>query len=175
MRTNTVKRIFKKCVIPALALIIALASLTAGCGLFRDGRENIPYEPDTPAPAPHEGVFISEHGSMRFFGDGKRIEIDFDSELARLTGLPEGKCEGTYDFLSGNLPPHGSMPVRYDTAHEMKIEAGGASAVIKLGIAAADGKTSSSGVGTVTPERIPMVFSEDGVFTVMFEKDTAAE
>ena len=36
---------------------------------------NMPYEPDTPAPAPHEGVFTSEHGSMTFSGDGESVII----------------------------------------------------------------------------------------------------
>ena len=43
------------------------------------------------APAPHEGVFTSEHGSMTFPGDGESVIIEFDKELADCLGLPEGE------------------------------------------------------------------------------------
>ena len=146
-----------------IPLFLAVLLLCTGC--FSGARpDNIPYEPDTPAPAAHEGVFTSEHGSMRFNGDGESVVIDFDRELAALTGLPEGEHTGTYVFLSGNLPPHGSMPVRYDIAHELRITVGEQSAVIDIGLAAADGKTGQVGVNVVTPERIPMLFHENGQF-----------
>ena len=133
--------------------------------------DNYPYEPDTPVPDPHTGTFVSDHGTMTFNGDGKTVVIDIDGELAGLAGLPEGINEGTYVFLSGDLPPHGSMEIRYDVAHELQIEAGGTSVVIDLGIAAADGKSGQSGVGTVTEERIPLMFKgEDGFFSVIFIK-----
>ena len=74
-------------------------------------------------------------------------------------------------FLSGDLPPHGSVPVRCDTAHELRITVGEQSAAIELGIAAEDGRTASSGMGTVTPERIPLLFSDGGFFSVVFVKD----
>lgn len=125
---------------------------------------NYPYEPDTPVPAAHDGIFASDHGTMTFSGDGESVIINFDAELARLTGLPEGEHKGTYVFLSGNLPPNGSFPVRYDIAHEMQIEAGGKSVVIDMGIASEDGKTGQVGVNTVTPGRIPMLFDEDERF-----------
>ena len=151
-------------------LLLALA-LFAGCSFPGWEPDNMPYEPDTPAPSAHDGIFVSEHGSMAFDGDGEHVSYDFDGELAALAGLPAGEQEGTYVFLSGDLPPHGSVPVRYDTAHELQITVGGQSVVIGLGIAAEDGKTASSGVGTVTPERIPLLFSDDGFFSVVFAKD----
>ena len=150
------------------------------CGLSAAHRQhrkglnpgNMPYEPDTPAPAAHDGVFVSEHGTLRFNGDGTSIETEFDAELSELTGLPEGTQQGTYVFLSGNLPPHGSMPVRYDTAHELEITVGEQSAVIQMGIASEDGKTAQVGVDIVTPERIPMLFYEDSKsFDVIFTKE----
>lgn len=152
-------------------LILLTLLLCTGCGLFGGGGENFPYEPDTPAPAPHDGVFVSEHGSMRFDGDGKHITVDFDEELAEWCALPAGEQEGTYVFLSGNLPPHGSMPVRYDVAHELEITVGEQTVVIQLGIAAEDGRTASSGMGIVTPERIPLLFSGELLFSVEFLKD----
>ena len=91
-----------------IPMFLAVLLLCIGCfGCTKP--DNIPYEPDTPAPAPHEGAFTSEHGSLRFNGDGESITIQFDGELAALTGLPEGEHTGTYVFLSGDLPPHGSI------------------------------------------------------------------
>ena len=164
--------ILKKCCLPVCAVQI----LCTGCGFRGPNPGNMPYEPDTPELAAHDGVFVSEHGTMRFGGDGTNVEFDFDAELAGLTGLPEGTQTGSYVFLSGDLPPHGSMPVRYDTAHEMQISVGELSAVISMGIASEDGKTAQAGVNTVTPERIPMLFHEDGrFFDVMFTKTDSAE
>ena len=155
-------------------LSCAVLMICTGCGFRGSNPRNMPYEPDTPAPAAHEGVFVSEHGSMRFSGDGTGIEIDFDAELSRLTGLPEGEAAGTYVFLSGKLPPHGSMPVRYDTAHEMQIVIGEQSAVVNMGIASEDGSMAQVGVDTVTPERIPMLFYEEGKsFNVIFLKESS--
>ena len=114
---------------------------------------------------------MSDHGTMTFSGEGKSVVIDFDEELTRLTGLPKGKHEGTYVFLSGNLPPNGSFPVRYDIAHEMQIKTGKRSVEIDMGLASEDGKSGQVGVNVVTPERIPMLFHEDGrFFSVVFEK-----
>ena len=157
------------------AFLFLLAALLL-CGCSKTGKKenpgNYPYEPDTPAPAAHDGTFVSEHGSMRFTGDDETVVIEFDKELAALTGLPQGEKKGTYVFLSGNLPPNGSFPVRYDIAHEMQITVGKKSAVIDMGLATEDGKTGQIGVNTVTPERIPMLFSGDnGLFSVVFQKE----
>ncbi len=152
-------------------LILAALFILAGCSNPGSGLDNYPYEPDTPAPASHEGTFVSDHGSMNFAGDGKSIIIDFDSELASLTGLPEGCRKGTYTFLSGDLPPNGSFPVRYDIAHEMQITIDGQSSVIDVGIVSEDGKSSQVGINVVTPERIPMLFLEDGFISVLFQKE----
>ncbi len=151
-------------------LILLTVFLLAGCSLTGT-KDNYPYEPDSPAPAPHDGEFVSEHGSLRFFGDGERVAYDFDEELAAWTGLPAGEQEGTYVFLSGTLPPHGSIPVRYDAAHELRITVGEQTAVIDLGIAAEDGSSASSGVGIVTPDSVPMLFHGDGFFSVVFRRD----
>lgn len=158
-----------------IPLFLALLLLCAGC--FNGGRpENSPYEPDSPPPAPHNGLFSSDHGSMRFDGDGTSVVIDFDRELAELTGLPEGEHPGSYVFLSGDLPPHGSFPVRYDTAHELRITVEDQSAVIAMGLAAEDGKSAYGGLNMVTPDRIPMLFHADGrSFHIEFQKDPGGE
>ena len=106
-------------------LFVAVSLFFMGC---RDNggieHKNMPYEPDTPVPAPHEGVFVSEHGTMTFAGDGEHVTIDFDEALSECLGLPAGEQEAAYVFLSGNLPPHGYVPVRYDVAHMIGISVG---------------------------------------------------
>ena len=154
-------------------LFLILLIICVGCSHVDPNPNpgNYPYEPDTPAPAAHDGNFESDHGSMRFNGDGKSVLINFDEELARLIGLPAGEQAGTFVFLSGNLPPNGSFPVRYDIAHELQLTMGDKSVVITMGIAAEDGKNGQVGVNVVTPERIPMLFDENGQFlSVVFEK-----
>ncbi len=159
----------KKTFLFLLAVLLCVSCSRTG---KNENPGNYPYEPDTPAPAAHNGTFVSEHGSLRFNGDGKSITTDFDKALAGWTGLPQGEQMGTYVFLSGNLPPNGSFPVRYDIAHEMELTIGGKSVVIANGIASEDGKTGHVGINVVTQEKIPMLFSgEDGFFSVIFEKE----
>ena len=90
----------------ALLLAALLAALLCGC-VQRPGLDNYPYEPDTPAPDPLNGVFVSEGGSMRFNGDGSTVVLDLEEDFAARTGLPAGYSEGTYDFIQA-LPPHPS-------------------------------------------------------------------
>ncbi|WP_022766133.1 hypothetical protein [Butyrivibrio sp. XPD2006] len=143
---------------------------TAGCG-FVGGTPNMPYEPDTPAPDPHNGLFVSDHGTMEFNGDGKSVTTDFDSELSALLGLPEGKQELTYVFLSGDLPPGGSVDCRYDVAHELRLSTADTSVVVDMALIGEDGVTVTKGTNHVTPERIPMFFREDGkIMNVIFTK-----
>lgn len=150
--------------------LMTVVLVLAGCG-GGAGSANMPYEPDTPAPDPHVGRFISDHGEMSFNGDGVSVEIDFDEELSALAGLPSGKQECKYTFLSGNLPPVGSVDVRYDVAHELRISTESISVVIPLGLASDDGSTASVGTNLVTSERIPFLFDIDGKnMTILFEK-----
>ena len=85
---------------------------------------NYPYEPDTPAPAPHEGTFVSDYGTMTFNGDGESVTIDFNEDLAQRLGLPAGEQEATYVFLTGDLPPHGYIDIRYDVAMNFELTVG---------------------------------------------------
>ena len=148
----------------AALLVLPLTGCGNGGGPLE--HKNMPYEPDTPAPAPHEGTFVSEHGTMIFSGDGKSVVIDFDGALAECLGLPEGEQEAKYVFLSGVLPPHGNVPVRYDVAHMIRIVAGegdeNRSADIDIGLYK-DGSF-STGTGCTTSDRITffMDWKDDG-------------
>ena len=159
-----------------LAILMAVFLIAGGYYLYRyftqrgtDNLDNYPYEPDTPAPAAHTGTFVSEHGTLTFNGDGKSITVDLDEELQKQTGISSGS--GTYVFLSGDLPPHGSIDVRYDIAHELEIRIGDSSVTVEVGIASADGKTATVGTNMVTETRIPFLLKDDnGWYTVSFEK-----
>ncbi len=166
------KKGFKIAGIMLLTAVLAIGLLFYIDRKQREQLDNYPYEPDTPEPDPHEGTFVSQHGTMVFNGDGTSIMFDFDEELAGLTGLPSGEQVGTYVFLSGNLPPHGSMDIRYDVAHEWRISLDDISAVIDLGLASDDGSTAQVGIDIVTDRRIPLLFLKDGqFFSVIFEKE----
>ncbi len=154
-----------------LMILCAIVLLCSACTTPGNGG-NKPYEPDRPAPDLHEGNFVSEHGSMRFNGDGKTVILDFDEELSRLSGLPCGKQNASYVFLSGDLPPNGSVDVRYDIAHELKITLGEQSVILQVGIASQDGSKATAGLDMVTPERIPLLFQENGkLISILFEKE----
>ena len=162
----------KKCInVKITAVILAAVLLLCGCSaLFTD--RNIPYEPESPTPAPHDGIFISEHGRMEFNGDGTSICIEFDDLLSELTGLEAGRHEGSYVFLSGDLPPSGNVPVRYDTAHILQISCKEQSAMIDVGIADVNGSGASIGTGIVTAESIPLLFNDGKQYmTIAFDKD----
>lgn len=143
----------------SICALLITVTVMMGCGVGA-GSPNMPYEPDTPPPAPHSGVFVSDHGTMEFNGDDKTVIADFDSELAQLLGIPEGKQELTYVFLSGNLPPGGSVDCRYDVAHELRLSTADTTVVVDMAIIQEDG-TVTLGIDTVTPERIPMFFRGD--------------
>ena len=137
---------------------------------------NRPYEPDTPAPAAHEGVFVCEESSLAFNGDGQSIVLSLRGDISDLFELKEGEYEGSYVFLSGDLPPQGSVPVRYDTAHELKIDltvnGEDYARIFTLGLASKDGKTATVGVDVVKENEIPFLFEKDGVnYSVVFVKE----
>lgn len=106
----------------ASALVLAFALAFAAC--VYDGP---PKDDGTAEPDPHKGVFVSEHGKMTFSGDGKTVVIDFDEELAAVTGLPSGEHEAAYAFMA-NTPPH-RYEYRWDRSNEFRITVGEASYV----------------------------------------------
>ena len=158
-------------------ILLGSIFLLCSCHLVGNGNPgNYPYEPDSPIPDPHNGTFACESGSLSFNGDGKSIIVNLNSELAKLFELEEGEYTGTYVFLSGNLPPNGSIPIRYDAAHELEItiidNEKPYTRIFDCGIASDDGKSSSVGIGVVTEERIPLLLNEDGKFyNVVFVKE----
>ena len=155
----------------ALICIVTAAAVSVLIIQKLSGRGNMPPDPGTPVPDPHKGTFSSEAGSFTFSGDGKSIDISVSDRLAGLTGLPSGDHSGTYQFLSGDIPPNGSVPVRYDVAHELEITVEGKSVVLEIGVASADGKSSSVGWNTVTETEIPLLCEEDGKYvTLTFSK-----
>lgn len=111
------------------AFVIFL-SVLAGlllCSCVYDGP---PKDDGTSSPAPHEGLFVSEHGSIFFRGDGSAV-IDLDAELAEITGLPVGDHRATVRFLA-NTPPH-RYETRWDRANELEISSGGAVYIFGMG------------------------------------------
>ncbi len=134
---------------------------------------NYPYEPDTPAPSPHDGTFVSDHGTMTFNGDGKSVVIDFDKPLAKAVGLPAGKQSAGYQFLSGDIPPHKKIPIRYDVAMYISLSASDSSSVLAVGLVGENG-SKSTGTGCTTADRITFIDVElDGKPGVNFVKATA--
>ena len=163
----------RKNLLIALCLMV-LMLLCTSCD--RRDHGNYPYEPDTPVPDPHDGIFVSEWGTMSFNGDGESIIITIGPELSELFELDEGEYTGTYVFLSGDLPPNGSFPIRYDVAHELQLDlddhGSPYSKVFDVGLAAEDGSTGTVGVDIVTPERIPLLFKDEThFFDVIFVKE----
>lgn len=164
----------RKIIVKIICLIVITICCVSCSGTGNNG--NYPYEPATPSPDPHEGVFVSEYGEMIFNGDGKSITVKIHGELCDLMELEEGEYSGTYVFLSGNLPPNGSVEVRYDVAHELKLELNVNDTsyvkVFDVGLAADDGSTGTVGVDIVTAKRIPLLFSDDShFFDVIFTKN----
>lgn len=156
-----------------LILLLALSLLFVSACALGGKPENLPYEPDTPAPPPHDGVFVSELGTLTFNGDGKSVTVDFSPELAVLTGVPEGSQEGRYEFVQ-KLPPYGSVDVRYDTAHELELFLGAEDEPLRvsleLGYASEDGATYTIYIGAVTEDTIPLVLKGDKYKTLLFRK-----
>lgn len=169
-----------------VVMAVMMGALVMGlCGCYYDGPPSVvegmqnvvdgqsdmldgpPQLPDRPFPGNHDGLFVSEHGTMRFNGDGKSITIDFDEKLAKMTGLPQGEYSGTYQFLSGEMPPAGRMELRYDYAHAIgiQVDADGdgkddTRAVIDVGEVTEDGSY-HTGTGCTTADRITFQFYDN--------------
>ncbi len=158
-------------------LAAALLAVLAGC-TGQPKLDNHPYEPDTPAPDPLNGVFVSEAGTMTFNGDKTTIILDLEPEFAERTGLPAGHSEGTYAFIQ-DLPPHGHVSVRYDTAHNLDIVIGEGEGrlfvTLDIGYANEDGSSATVYIGAVTDNCIPILLTDREYETILFQKQGTAE
>ena len=140
------KRLF---LLPVLLLV-----LLTGCRIL-DGP---PKEPDTTDPPPHSGVFVSEYGTLTFPGDGESIILDLDGELAAAMGLPEGKCEGTYQFMA-NTPPH-VYEYRYDQANELHLYIDGSTYKLYNSMGTTDENTLKLRVVTKEGKSVQLLFEK---------------
>lgn len=91
----------------SIILIMAVFAI----GLSSCVNVNLPPDPGTPVPDPHNGVFVYESDTLVFNGDGKTVDWHFAQEIPNIGN--DG--QGTYVFLFG----HGMC--RYDVAETFRI------------------------------------------------------
>ena len=97
--------------VSALAVIAALLLCLSACAKSNDG----PPDPGTPEPAPLDGTFVCELGTLVFNGDGKSVTVDFSGEMEEI--IPDG--EMTYYFKWDNFGL-----CRYDVASVFQLSGG---------------------------------------------------
>ena len=105
------KRGFFSWLIIILLILITLyflGSLLEGCKNI-----NLPPDPGTPVPEPHEGVFVCGNDTLVFNGDGKTVSWHLTSDSSVKNLGTQGS--GTYAFLFS----HGLA--RYDVAENLLI------------------------------------------------------
>lgn len=159
MRKNKNRKESRRRVFAILFVSIAFMLALSGCGNggpIGGDTGNRPYEPDTPSPAPHDGKFVSDFGTMTFNGDGKTVIIDFDKELAGRLGLPDGEQQAQYEFRSGYMSPVGYVDVRYDVAMTFWITVGSGddSVTVMVDIGKYEDGNFYTGTDCTTAERI---------------------
>lgn len=129
-----------------IVLILAafLVFFAASCGA------ELPPDDGTPAPAPLDGVYSGDGGTMTFNGDGRSVVCDLTEDLAAKTGLPAGHTEGTYVFLFA----HGEW--RRDKAETFRLTVDGESFEVP-------NEPGYSGDSfAITADREPVVFYKNG-------------
>lgn len=112
---------------------------------------NLPPDPGTPVPPPHDGVFVHETDTLFFNGDGKTIKWHFSQVIPEIGSMGQGQ----YVFLFG----HGMC--RYDVAEYFRI------------IATQDNNKSHSFalVGPASEAKISISRDDlDGTVTELFQK-----
>ena len=105
------KRGFFSWLIIILLILITLyflGSILEGCKNI-----NLPPDPGTPVPEPHEGVFVCGNDTLVFHGDGKTVSWHLTSDSSVKNLGTQGS--GTYAFLFS----HGLA--RYDVAENLLI------------------------------------------------------
>ena len=99
--------------LPVLLTTIIICLLFAGCSpKSYDG----PPDPGTPEPPFHDGIFMSEYGTMTFDGDGETVYIDFSPEYLEVLDNPPN--EETYSYV---FTWYSFGKCRYDVATEFKL------------------------------------------------------
>ena len=134
---------------------LLLAALALGLLLCACGGRDAPSDDGSPWPAAHDGLFVSEYGSLAFPGDGETVTLNFGPELAAATGLPEGECVGSYAFLY----QHGLW--RYDRADRLELTAAGVN------------YSFTHLFSETTAERIVLISPLEGQTELIFEKEAA--
>ena len=90
---------------------------------------------------------------MTFNGDGESVLLDFDAEIAKNTGLPEGVTEAKYYFFAPVVPA--GYICEYNEAHEMHFIIGEEDIGLNAGVRTPEGSF-SYGVNCITAERITL-------------------
>ena len=112
-----------------------------------------PPQENTPAPPAHDGLFVSDYGTLEFNGDGESVKVNITPELAEAAGLPESEFDGTYAFTFH----HGLW--RYDQAERFCITCGDATAELVNDFT----KTDEDTIAFFSPA--------DGAQDIIFEKE----
>ena len=82
-------------------------------------------------------------------------------DLAQRLGLPAGEQTASYEFRSGDLPPHGYVPVRYDAAMTFWLTVGPADGgtTVKIDIGTYEDGRFYTGTNCTTADRITFFVS----------------
>lgn len=116
---------------------------------------------DLPHVEPHNGLFVSDHGTMTFNGDGESVTVNFDKEFAEDTGLPEGEYEAKYYFYCPAAPV--GWVCEYNEAHELHFIIDEEDYTVDVGVV--NGDNYSTGVNCTTADRITIFGSAlDGYY-----------
>ena len=71
-----------------------------------------PKDPGTPPPPAHSGVYVSDHGSMTFNGDGKTDNADLEKLKALIGTRPDTILAETEDLLHYDITGDGFVDAR---------------------------------------------------------------
>ena len=93
----------------AVVTILSVAVLAIGFNSYKN--INLPPDPGTPEPVPHNGIFVHDADTLVFNGDGKTLVWHFAQEVPEIGASGQGE----YVFLFG----HGKC--RYDVAETFRI------------------------------------------------------
>lgn len=93
------------------AISFAFLATVLAIGVNSCKNINLPPDPGTPEPVPHNGVFVHDADTLVFNGDGKTLVWHFSQDIPEIGASGQGE----YVFLFG----HGKC--RYDAAETFRI------------------------------------------------------